>query len=650
MTANQEEHLYDFLDNTAGTFSLFEAASYLLNIDPSHADELAAETAALINLRNLAFPAGKNRWLSRRGFFENLPFVISPSRLELVNGILIPGHRCAPFANPALLPNEYSFVWMGAKVPYTTSEGSPEEFYPFYSIFGEEYAPQYVARDNDENEAAFNSDPYDDPPEVSIQTLDMRNIYREAAFVPGDRFKVLTLDWKKGIFALQKVGKDEWSESELQAWLEAAEDGLEKSFAHLGTASSTEEQLTYAYWYGKERMQKLPAYSLEEFLFQKTDKIEITSYGIETRFWYAGQEIPDLKELDSSNTRPDKTPVEEILHKFNIPASEYVIQSYARDGLHRGEDDAFKIITRLVPPSLELESHDSNILAWYIESVLEKFRETYNPFVDNSMGSVRLRVGELHTAIIDLVANLRKGDIDLSWLPRHTFIILSQMQTHTASIMEDLNSDQPPEETELDAMDSSLDSMIETYEDIKELIDESLDSFRRTKLTLIRAGNNSSSLLHRFIHLSISGSDVWRKIVISENCTLWDLHQIIHVVFSQDGNKEFKFYAENVPKKEEGKSQKIISFQKRLFTGALNINTRIRDFETANISQLRYEYNETQTIEITLSSHSENHTNKLVRCVAGAGVLSAESEFDLDACNRNLRTLFLTKQHSGKEI
>jgi hypothetical protein len=209
------------------------------------------------------------QWVSRRGCFENVPFVISPTKLELLNGILIPGHRCIPFANPAVLPNEYKFFWQGKEVPCTTTEGPPGEFYPYYYIFGEEYAPQYVARDNPENETAFNYDPYEDPPEVSIHTLDMRNIFREAAFVPGDRFVVRTKDWKEGHFELEKVGKSAWSQADLFAWFEAAEGGFEDSFALLGPGTSTEEQIAYAYWYGGKRIRELPAYSLEEFLYEK---------------------------------------------------------------------------------------------------------------------------------------------------------------------------------------------------------------------------------------------------------------------------------------------------------------------------------------------------------------------------------------------
>ena len=677
MTPSQEEALYEFLDNTAGAFELDDVVSHIRKVEPKRINRLAVEAEAFINLRKLAFPSGIRRWVSRRGFFEPLTFVISPTRLELVNGILIPGHRCVPFANTNLLPQEYSFFWQGIAVPFTTTEGPPEELYPFYSIFGEEYAPQYVARDNSENEEAFNSDPYDDPPEVSVRTLDMRNIYRAASFVPGDRFAVRTLDWIAGSFELKKVGKDEWNEEDLHSWFCAAEEGFEDSFSKLGPASSTEEQIAYAYWYGGSRMRETPAYALEEFLYDKTDRIEITAYGIETRFWYAGREIPDRKELATENTRPDKTAIEEILHKLKIPASEYLIQSYIRDSLYREEGDANLIMERIVPVSVEIDNRDRKFLVEYIEGVLTEFRKFYSPFTDKAMGSVRSGMGELHTAVIDLAARLGKGDIDPSWLPRHTFIILSQIQNHTATVMEDLDSEESPPEAELEAMDGSLDSMIETYEDLKELIDEALNSFRRNKLAVIRPGSRAGTITERLLQLSIGGIDVWRRLIVPESCTLGELHLIIQTVFGWRNSQDFQFSAGKAAEGNRG-----LLFQKGFdgfLSRGMDLNTRIMTLEARNIIELLYQYGTKWIVQIMILSRYETPGNKPVRCVAGAGMAPPEfiggplkfrrvisalesgndmerlgarqelgpefisGEFDLEACNRSLNREFAIK-------
>ncbi|MDR3166691.1 MAG: plasmid pRiA4b ORF-3 family protein [Treponema sp.] len=667
MTINQEDALYEFLETVTKPFTLEEVLSFIRMVDPKRSGRLGTEVAAFIDSRNIAFRLDLKQWISRRGCFEPVQFVIIPTRLELLNGILIPGHRCIPFANPVLLPQEYVFHWQGMTIPYTTTEGPPEEFYPFYSIFGEEYAPQYVARDNPENEEAFNSDPYDDPPEVSIHTLDMRNIYRETSFVPGDRFVVSTVDWKTGIFELERVGKDAWTEEALAAWFKAAERGFEDSFALLGPGTSTEEQAAYAYWYGGKRMREVPAYALEEFLYEKTDRIETTAYGIETRFWYAGKEIPDRKDPEESRTLPDRTVIEEILFQKKIPVSEYVVQSYVRDALFRNDPDIPTIIERIVPPSVELREPDWDYLADYVADVLDEFRGIYSLFADKSMGPIRQRVGELHTAVIDLAARLQKGDIDPAWLPKHTFVILSQIQSHAASVLEDLDVDEAPVETELEAMDNSLDSMIETYEDIKELIEESLNSFRRNKLSVVKdTGKKKEVMSRKTIQVSVGGTDVWRRIIIPASYTLKDLHRVIQTIFDWNNGYPYRFILEGA--------------EKKTGWGVENIPepfSRIGDLCARGISEILYEYGTKWTVKIiflSYNSYTDNHAGSeaQVRCIAGAGaappeniegplrfrkILSAlakgnDSErqgalhelgrnfdpdgFDMEACNRNL--------------
>jgi hypothetical protein len=655
MTISQEDALYDYLENVTEPFELEDVVAYIRMIDSKRINRLAAEVEAFINSRNIAFQMGNRRWISRRGCFEPVRFVISPTRLELLNGILIPGHRCVPFANPALLPHEYSFLWKGDAVPFGSTEGSPDEFYPYYSIFGEEYAPQYIARDNPENEQAFNSDPYDDPPEVSIHTLDMRGIYRETAFIPGDRFIVRTADWKNGIFELEKTGKDDWKTADLYEWFEAAEGGFEDSFNLLGPAISTEEQIAYAYWYGRSRIREVPAYSLEEFLYEKTDRIETAAYGIETRFWYSGREIPDRKDLDGNQTRPDKTLVEDILFRKNIPVSEYVVQSYVRDSLYRGEKDVSRIIKRIVPPCIELSVQERKCLIDYITEALGEFEKTYSAFADKTTGPIRQRVGELHTAVVELAARLRGGETDPSWLPKHTFIIFSQIQSHAAGVMEDL--DAGPTEAEIEAMDNSLDSMIETYEDIKELIEKSLDNFRRNKLSLVKSGNETEERSERLIQISVGGTEIWRRVMLPQSCRLEDLHIIIQTILGWKNSQVFQFSAEH----------------------PLDTNLTIKDLGGRGVMEILYEYGAKWTVKIILLSQYEKPGKTRIRCVAGAGaappefidgplrfrrIISAlekgnDSErmdarqelgqdfdpalFDMEACNRNLNSGLLIK-------
>jgi len=610
MDLEQEEMLYEFLENAKEPFTLDNITIYVQASGHKPNKKLAAEINAYLDNRKIAFRQDNAHWVSRRACFESAIFVITPSRLELLNGILIPGHRCIPFANPLTLPHRYKFIWKSEAVPVTTTEAPPEDLYPYYCIYGEEFAPQYIARDNPKNEEAYNADPYEDPPEVSIHTLDMRAIYRESAFVPGDRFLVRTTDWKNCVFNIEKAPKDFWKPGDLEKWSETAENGFENSFAFLGPGSSTEEQIAFAYWFGGKLMREFPGYSLEEFLFDKTNRVDIVAYGLETRFWFAGKDIPDITNLQSYSVPPDRTYIEDILFEKNIPISEFVILSYIKDAFFRNEKEIDNVINRLIPPVIHLDETEWDIIADYITDSMEDFYKGYSLFLDQGAGPIRQRVAELHTAVIELSTRLQKGEIESAWLPRHTFIVLSQIQGHAAALLEDLAFDESPSQSDITAMDNSLDSMIDTYTDIKELINTAMDNFRRSNLTLIHGGKTAPNLqLWRMVQLSITGLDVWRRAIVSHDCSMEELHQVIQIGMNWKGDMRFRFYCETP---EGGKEY-------------LHDKIKLGDIDFRGKKELIYEYGSKWNVKIIIMSSYQPANNEVTRFIAGDGAAPPET-------------------------
>jgi len=611
MDLEQEEALYEFLENASEPFTLDDITVYVQASGQKPSKQLAKEIGAYLDIRKIAFRQDNKHWVSRKACFEPAVFVITPSRLELLNGILIPGHRCVPFANPLTLPNYYKFFWKGEPIPVTTTEAPPEELYPYYCVYGEEFAPQYIARDNPENEESFNADPYEDPPEVSIHTLDMRGIYRECSFVPGDFFIVRTINWNECHFELEKMQKDNWPHTDLDKWQEAAEMGFESSFALLGPGASTEEQIAFAYWYGGKRMREIPAYSLEEFLYEKTNRVDTVPYGIETRFWFAGKEIPDSTNLQNYTVPPDRTFIEDLLYEKNIPISEFVILSYIRDSFYRNEKYVDLVINRLVPPVIHLDEIEWDLLADYISESMEDFYKGYSLFLDQGAGPVRQRVAELHTAVIELSTKLQKGEIEAAWLPRHTFIVLSQIQGHAAALLEDLAFDESPSDSDIAAMENALDSMIDTFTDIKELINTAMDNYRRSNLTLIHGGKtaeHSQDQFWRMIQISISGLEVWRRAIISHDCTMEELHKLIQIGMNWNGTLRFRFYCDTPDGGKEYLHDKV----------------KLCDIDFHGKKELVYEYGPKWNVKVILMSSYQPANDEITRFVAGDGAAPPE--------------------------
>jgi hypothetical protein len=228
--------------------------------------------------------------------------------------------------------------------------------------------------------------------------------------------------------------------------------------------------------------------------------------------------------------------------------------------------------------------------------------------------------------------------------------------------LEDLAFDESPPETELTAMDNSLDSMIETYSDIKELIDNAMDNFRRSNLTVIRGG--SSEKFWRVIQMSVSGTDVWRRAVISPDCAMEELHILIQICMDWKNNCRYRFFREGDAGEKQYLHEKI----------------KVNDVQFQGKKELVYEYGAKWTVKIIIMSAFQPAKDEAMRCVAGDGAAPPETVagplrfrkilyalesgnimekqaalhelgnefvpglFDLEKCNKNLRAM-----HSMRE-
>ncbi|MDR0552222.1 MAG: plasmid pRiA4b ORF-3 family protein [Spirochaetaceae bacterium] len=666
MTAKQEDAVFEFLDNRTESFSIKDIIRHVRGKDTKKATQLVTQIQSLLDNRHIAFRLDSNTWISRRGVFEGGRFSIRPTRLELLNGILIPGHRCIPFANPVVPFKEYKFIWQGKLLEMETSEGEPDEFYPYFALFGEEYAPQYLVRDNPENEALYDADPYEDPPEVSLNTLDMRNVYRESGFTPGDRFAVTVRNWLTCEFELERVPKDAWSAKELDAWQEWAEKSFYDAFELGGPCASTEEQIALAYFLGGKRMRDVPALPAEELLLELTCKIELTPFGMESRFWYTGKEIPDFPELSGINTQCDQTPVELMLFENGIPVSEFVLQAYVQNAVHKKEFDVIKILEWIAPPPVRLRRHNFEYLAQYLLECFEDFVNSYSPFIDKNIAPVRLKACELHTAVIELAHSLQKGNVDKTWLPSHVFIQLSQIQIHTACILEELNVGENIKQGELNSIEISLDNMTEAFEELSESIKRAIRNFRHSNISLVKAkGESEDAALWRTIQISIGGTEIWRRIVLPAETGLKKLQKLIITLFGWSGTLK-RYFTAPLPK-----AQAALDMDKHI-----RMNETLESLLREGINEFTFEYNNYWTVKIINLSAYDVKESETPHCDAGAGlppnellegplrfrrllatletgtfqerkeaeeILGADfhkSTFSLDKCNAQLRSIY----------
>ncbi|GAB1484500.1 hypothetical protein MASR2M78_33180 [Treponema sp.] len=303
---------------------------------------------------------------------------------------------------------------------------------------------------------------------------------------------------------------------------------------------------------------------------------------------------------------------------LGIPISEYVIESYVRDSFFRQDTDIHRILERLVPASIEISQNERLFLAQYIAETRDDFKGDYNIFLDKDMGPIRQRVAELHTAVIALVAQLSAPGMDTAWLPKHAFVTLSQLQVHAANLLEDLDFEEAPEKRELDGMENSLDGMIDTYEDIKEAIDQALNGFRRSRISLVKPKPDiKTESSWRTIQAALVGTGVWRRLLVSDAFNLEELHRCLLAAFGWKGGRLHGFVIDGdvygpSPARDAENGDKAEQ------------DMTIAELAANGISEIEYDYDYGAEWELRITLLHTAKEEGLPRCVAGQGAAPPE--------------------------
>jgi len=424
-------------------------------------------------------------WLTRAGLFTGKPLVLCPSNTEIASGVFIPGSRLVPFCNPALLPHELVFVHQGKELPRTALECTPEEIYPTYQLFGDEYTPQYLSLDNEENSALFSEADYEDPAELTVSVVDLRDLYWSTRFKPGDRLVARLTDWKKGVFELAVLHAEDLDPAKQAAWMQEMEESLLHSFDIAGPGASMDEQLAFAYFLGLDTLFTPYAASLSDFL-RWSAKVAIEAYGVESRLWYSGQTIPAQGSWTMTLVSAPVSMAEEAFMHLALPLSARVMDSYILDALFRKESSIDALIERMIPPRL----HDAAFCVPVIKrAVLSRFKHlsaSYNWFADHETGMLRSRCLALHAALMLFVLQLQRSGIEPDLIPDQGAVILGQLMTHTIAALENIDFSVSETGTDLEPLWVSVEGMEDSFFETKTAIQDQLPELTKRRFSIIK--------------------------------------------------------------------------------------------------------------------------------------------------------------------
>jgi hypothetical protein len=110
------------------------------------------------------------------------------------------------------------------------------------------------------------------------------------------------------------------------------------------------------------------------------------------------------------------------------------------------------------------------------------------------------------------------------------------------------------------------------------------------------------------IQISISGLDVWRRAIISHECTMEELHQLIQIGMFWSGNLRFRFYCETPDGGKEYLYDKI----------------KLGDIDFHGKKELVYEYGPKWNVRVIIMSSYQPAKDEVTRFVTGDGAAPPE--------------------------
>ena len=453
-----------------------------------------ADAREILQVSEYVFPLINNEFVTKAGVFTGRWFSFKPSREEVEKGSILIGHRCIPFVNPELPPDSISIMSDGKVI-----ESGPQIFsmnlaMDTFALYGEGYVLPYIFNDKNNTSLALSSVQYSMPQEIQLTGWPLKKIHGGEAFKYGDRILCRVTNWSDGLVEMvvqpnamsDFVISDEAVQRE--EWYTHFENGLLESFDRHGPASSIEEQLSYLFLENQEQLCIKTCGSAEEFLAHTT-KIGFEPYGVETRIWRKGEQVPYTGKWNGLGFERGM-----LLTDMALTLTPKVIDAILEDRIydkHNGKAEATgdfeEVIKKIFPNMGMISSAERRLVLLNIEKRNDILEKMYNQFSDYPIAQIRKRVLALFTRVSELFCAIGGSGIAADNFPQQELVILSQLYSHVVRILEEIENVYLRPQFPADDVSLSLEGMEETFEDISGTLFSSLESNRFKGFEIVKS-------------------------------------------------------------------------------------------------------------------------------------------------------------------
>jgi hypothetical protein len=433
----------------------------------------------LLNNSSMVFALVDDMYITRAGVFTGRYFSFKPTKEEVQKGYVILGHRCMPFINPDTPPDRIVLVSSGDVVlpePVTFSMNLAMDV---FALYGEGYIIPYILNDNANESVSIASLKYNMPSEVTLTAWPLNKLTGKGKkFRYGDRILCSIMDWENNMVrvSVQHTGSADSlsaADMEREEWYYVFENGLLDSFQKSGPTSSIEEQLAFLFLENQRELCTENCGSAEEFL-QHTKKIGFSPYGVESRIWRTGENVPYIGPWNEEYSS------EALFSEMSVIFTPEIVNCYLKNRIYESqhlkkEQTLEELCHKIFPPAFKMTAAEFKLILLNIEKCNAIISESYNQFAEYKIAPVRNRVIALFSDIVSLLSAIGNSGLKLKIFPQQELVILTQLFSHSYRIIEDMEDIYSAEHFPVDDISLSLEGMEETFDDIGETLRHSLE-------------------------------------------------------------------------------------------------------------------------------------------------------------------------------
>lgn len=441
----------------------------------------------------LVFSLENDTYITQAGAFTGALFSIKPTAAEYEQKMFVAGHRCMPFVDSEIAYYALTFFHNDKKMPLKSGEFEADDAIDMFMLYGEEYAPQYIAADPANAELNLLRNDFELPNKVRLTGVDISELIEKNDLQKGDRILCYVRDWNLGYIDMVVVhdgnnlfdcGED--GDAKLK-WYENLENFCLEEFEIEGPCAAIEEQLTYIFFMHRNELCVPNCGSVEEYVNRYSKKVGIQEFGVETRLWYKGKSVPavgnwNIKKMESGD-KAARYSYEGEASYYTVPPD--ILDHYVLDMLYHHGTDVKELMYEIYPDDYIFHLGEKALVMMNLTDRNEKFKLRYNWFADQVAGPIREQALDLYKKVNELMFEVDKCYSGLSNFPQQELVILTQLYNHIVRILQSFVSDSDIGD-ENEAILASLDGMRCNFEGIRDILLGAIDECRCNRFKVVR--------------------------------------------------------------------------------------------------------------------------------------------------------------------